>query len=287
MKNLLVERTHPSVVTVRMKEIRPGWSQRFLLRSDAHHDNALCDQEMERRHLEEAKATGAGIIDCGDCMCLMQGRWDKRADQDQMIPELREAGKLKYSDAVIDYCARFYEPYAENWVLLAPGNHEESYAERHETDMTERLAERLKAKGSPVQVGNVQGCVRFRFHIRASCEVTQRLRYTHGYGGGGPVTRDVIQAQRQLAFLGNVDILVSGHTHDAWHVVARTESLDMAGKPVVKDVDCIKTCGYKDEYSIGRGWAVSKGMPPKPKGAWWVRFWVEGDKILKEFTLAR
>jgi len=287
MNNVLVERSHPTVVTVRMKEIRPGWSQTFLLRSDAHHDNALCDHEMEKRHLEEAKERGAGIIDLGDCMCLMQGRWDKRADQDQMRPELREAGKLKYSDAVIDYCGRFYEPYAANWVLLAPGNHEESYAQRAETDMTTRLAERLKAKGSPVQVGGYQGWVRFDFTIRTNGRVAIRLRYTHGYGGGGPVTRDVIQAHRQLAFLGNADILVSGHTHDSWHVVARTESLDMAGKPIIKDVDCIKIPGYKDEYAIGRGWAVSKGMPPKPKGSWWLTFSVDGDRIIKTFTLAR
>jgi len=282
-----IERTHPTVVTVRVSDIRPGWEQWALLRSDAHHDNALCDQALEKRHLEEAKARGAWIFDFGDLFCAMQGKWDKRADQDQMRPELREARKGKYSDAMVDYGARFYEPYAENWVLLAPGNHEESYWQKHETNLTERLAERLKAAGSPVQVGGYQGWVYFMFTIRKAQRRAARLRYTHGYGGGGPVTRDTIQAQRQLAYLGNADILVSGHTHDQWHVVARQEILDHSGKPKLSDVDCLKCGGYKCEYAPGTGWAASKGLPPKPLGAWWLRFFVEGDEIRREFVRAK
>jgi hypothetical protein len=216
----------------------------------------------------------------------MQGRMDKRADQDQMLPELRAVGKLKYSDAMVDYAAKFYEPYAENWILLALGNHERSYNERAETNLSERLAERLKSRGSQVQVGGYQGWVRFCFTIRANTCVTTRLRYTHGYGGGGPVTRDTIQAQRQLAMLGNADIIVSSHTHDQWYMVARQELLDHNGKPKLVDVDCIKCGTYKCEYTPGVGWAASKGMPPKPQGAWWLHYFVDGDIIRREFIRA-
>jgi hypothetical protein len=221
--------------------------------------------------------------------CAMQGKWDKRADQDQMRPELREAGKLRYADAMVDYAAKFYAPYSKNWVLFAQGNHEYGFAQKMETNLTERLAERLRADGSQVQaqVTDVQGWVRFCFSIRTSCWVTNRLRFHHGYGGGGPVTRDSIQAQRQMAFLGNADMIVSGHTHDFWHMIACMESLDHNGKPVERPVDLVKVPGYKNEYSVGRGWAANKGMPPKVLGAWWLRFWVEGDVIKREFIPAR
>jgi hypothetical protein len=270
-----VSRDHPCVVTVRM-DWKTRQEQWFLLRSDAHHDNRHCDQSLERKHLEQAKERGAGILDVGDLFCAMQGKWDKRSDVTQARPELQVSN---YLDALVNYCADFYEPYAPNWVLLAPGNHEGSIHDRHQTNLTERLAERLKAKGSPVQVGTYQGWVRFLFTVYKAQRSSVKLRYTHGYGGGGQVTRDIIQANRQMVYIGNADILVSGHTHDAWEVPVRREVLLDSGRPELRDVDCVKCGGYKDEFSPGQGWAVGKGHNPKPLGARWLRFYTEGSKV--------
>jgi hypothetical protein len=62
----VVERTAPTVITIRIGNIRPGWEKFFLLRSDSHHDNALCDHALEKRHLDMAVERGAGIFDFGD-----------------------------------------------------------------------------------------------------------------------------------------------------------------------------------------------------------------------------
>jgi len=118
----------------------PGWSQEFLLRSDAHHDNAHTNQRLEAIHLEEALDRKAGILDIGDLHCAMQGKWDKRASTDGCRPEQREG---RYLDSLVECAAEFYEPYAANWLLMSPGNHEGSILKRHETDLTERTAERL------------------------------------------------------------------------------------------------------------------------------------------------
>lgn len=281
-----IEQDHPTVVTVRLDGISAGWEQFFLLRSDAHHDNAHTDHALEREHLELAKERGAGILDLGDLFCAMQGKWDKRADQRQLLPALRDSGK-PYLDALVDYNAAFYQPYAENFLLLSPGNHETSILGRHETNLTERLAERLRAAGSPVRTGTYQGWVRFRFEWNRHKQQTVRLRYTHGYAGGGAVTKDVIQTARQLAYLGNADILVSGHTHDGWQMTVRRESLDRHGVPEMRDVECLKCPGYKDEYSPGGGWAVEKGHCPKPKGAWFLRFFLHSDEIRFECVRAK
>ena len=132
--------------------------------------------------------------------------------------------------------------------------------------------------GSSVQVGTYQGWVRFMFDIKGSQRCSYRLRYTHGYAGGGQVTKDLIQANRQMVYIGNADILVSGHTHDAWNVPIRREILLDSGRPVLQDVEVVKCGGYKDEFSPGSGWAVSKGHAPKPLGAYWLKFFLDRSK---------
>lgn len=287
-----VTRTAPTVITVTSNFEGENWEQWYLLRSDAHHDNLHADHRLEKRHLDLALERNAGILDFGDLFCAMQGKWDKRADVDQLRPELVSA---KYLDRLVDYNADFYAPYAKNWLLLSRGNHETSIRRHHETDLTERLAERLRLAGSPgVEVGSYAGWVRFKFVRGTRSSRSRILRYSHGYGGGGPVTRDVIQSARQAVYLGGADIVVSGHTHDAWELPIMREQLGHCGQPVLDEMVFLKIPGYKDEFSSGNGWAVEKGMPPKPKGAFWVRFYRESrregksvDRILFEITRAK
>jgi len=269
---LRLERTGPTVLTVRLDIDRPDWEQWFLLRSDAHHDNVHALHELELEHLEQARDRRAGILDFGDLCCAMQGAWDKRKDPRQLRPELIREGN--YLDNLVSYNASFYEPFAEHFILMARGNHETAVRKKHETDLTERIAERLRAAGSPVQTMPYAGWVRFMF-ARFTQRESVRLRFGHGYGGGGPVTRDVIQTNRQAVYL-DADIVVSGHTHDQWVVPIMRERLNHNGTPELEEMTFIKCGGYKDEYSSGDGWAVEKGMPPKPPGACWLRFYRDG-----------
>lgn len=265
--DLVTERTGPTVLTVRLDVGGPGWEQWFLLRSDAHHDNKHARHDLERKHLDEAVDRGAGILDFGDASCLMQGRWDKRADPRQFREELRS----NYLDSVVRYNSDFWLPYAPHWLLMSPGNHETAVAGRHETNIVERIAERMRAAGSPVETMPYAGWVRFLFKRDRQCQ-SVRLRYTHGYGGGGPVTRDVIQTARQAVYV-DADIVVSGHTHDQFIVPIMRERINHQGTPELEEMTFVKCGGYKDEYSGGGGWAVEKGICPKPLGAMWLRFY--------------
>lgn len=262
-----LERTGPTVLTVRLNVDSTPWEQWFLLRSDAHHDNLQSNHKLERAHLDEAIARNAGILDFGDLSCAMGGKWDRRADPRQFREELR----INYLDSLVRYNAGFYEPYASNWLMMSPGNHEMGIRKHHETDLVERIAERLRAAGAPVESMPYAGWVRFMF-TRGTQRESVRLRYTHGYGGGGPVTRDVIQSARQAVYL-DADIVVSGHTHDQWEMPIMRERLNQAGNPELEEMTFIKCGGYKDEFSAGDGWAVEKGLPPKPQGAYWLRFY--------------
>lgn len=281
---LTIEKTHPSVVTIAEDEISVGWERWVLLSTDRHHDNEFCDHDLERKHLEEVKERGGLVVDGGDLFCAMQGKGDARSDQDQLRPELRGNN---YTDRLVDYAAEFYAPYAPHFAVLSPGNHEDSVLDRQGTNLTERLAERLRAAGSPVQVGRYQGWVRFHFTFHQTKRQTVRLRYTHGYGGGGPVTRDVIQSNRQAAYLGNADIVVAGHVHYAWEVPIRREDLNDLGVPVLRDQEHLRCGGYKDEYTPGQGYAVRKGQPPRTLGAYWLRFYLGAGRGRIEWDLIR
>ena len=75
-----VTRTERNVFKINMlaDNYPKGWEQWFLLTSDRHHDNPHSDHELQKEHLDEALKRRAGIIDCGDFFCAMQGRWDPR-----------------------------------------------------------------------------------------------------------------------------------------------------------------------------------------------------------------
>lgn len=135
------------------------WEQYFLLSGCRHFDNAHSDVKMQRKHLDQAKERGAGVIDIGDFHCAMQGKWDKRSNPVDARSEYQQG---RYLDCLVDYAADFLAPYAENIVLLGRGNHETSILKKHETCLTQRTAERVRAlTGTHVHVGGYGGWVRF------------------------------------------------------------------------------------------------------------------------------
>jgi hypothetical protein len=260
-----VEQPRPDVVLVNMDVPGAGWCQRFLLRSDAHHDNAHCDQTLERRHLEEAKAGGAGIFDGGDLFCAMQGKYDRRADQGQLREELRGND---YLNRIVDYCEAFYKPYADNFIGLAPGNHETGVLKHHGLNLTQSLRDRLKAP----KLMSYATWVGFRFTINKTKRHTIWMSRHHGYGGGGPVTRGVIQTNRMAVYLPDASIVWTGHVHEDWVVTIPRSRISSQGVPHIDEQVHVKTPGYKEEFLCAEGYHVEGGRPPKPLGAAWLEF---------------
>lgn len=258
-----VERTSHKCIALNMSMRAVGDHQWFVLMSDLHFDNAHCDRDLLREHLEWAKANDAAVVLLGDIHCAMQAKYDKRSDRSQLRDEYQSG---PYFDRLVSEFDRFAFPYARNIVAVTPGNHEASVADRNETDLTERTVHCLRENGSSALKGTYQGW----FWIRASLHTTKRYSmawaYTHGYGGGGPVTKDTIQFNRQQAYLDGADAILSGHTHDAWCVPSMHVHLDRHGVEKRRTTWGLKLGTYKDEFGCGQGWAVGKGHPPKPLG---------------------
>jgi hypothetical protein len=259
-----------------------GWEAWTLVTSDRHWDNPHSDLQLQAYHLDQAKERGASVLDLGDFFCAMQGKWDKRSSKGDIRPEHQNGN---YLDSLVDTAAEWLQPWSKNIVMIASGNHEESIKTRHETDLIERLCALTNAGGrASIGHGGFGGWVIFRFRpTHGGGWQSVNLHYDHGYGGGGPVTRDTIQAQRRAVYLPDADIILSGHTHDKWvmsHVRAR---ISPQGVPYLSEQVAAKCPTYKEEYGTGAGgWHCRRGAPPKPVGGLWIRwFWSRREHKIK------
>ena len=272
MSKVVYEYPNRAVTTVRM-DVRSAkdWEQWFLLSSDRHHDNAHTDHGLELKHLEMARERGAGIIDAGDLFCAMQGKWDKRADKTALRDEYQNGD---YLDALVNHAVDFYAPYADLFVVVGRGNHEQSIRKKHETDLTERFCQGLTTKtGHHVHAGGYGGWV--NFCIKRHGEHKRfRLKFFHGSGGGGMMSHGTLATRRMASWLPDADIIMTGHTHDTWQVTLARERLTESCEVVQDEQVHVKTGTYKEEYGDGyEGWHVERGAPPKPLGAWWLKFY--------------
>lgn len=267
-----VKRINRTVVDVRIDAPRTtGFEQWFLLTSDRHHDNSHSKHDLEKRHLDQAIERKAGIIDVGDLHDAMAWKDDRRQNRNAMRNEYNVE---EYFDALVDKAAEFYSPYAKNFIVIAQGNHETAVLKKWGTNLTERTVQAINTeKKTQIHTGGYGGWVNFIIKRHGS-KRRFRLKYFHGSGGGGPVTRGVIQTNRMAVYLPDADIIVSGHTHDLWQVPVARERIRDNGEIYIDQQLHLRTATYKDEYGDGyEGWHIERGGPPKPMGGYWLRFY--------------
>jgi hypothetical protein len=271
-KKWTITKLGPNVHALDLHMEHAGEEQEVLFQADEHWDNAHCRLDLLKRHHEEAKALGAPILKFGDVFCAMQGKWDKRASQDQLRAEHRGCN---YLDRLVSTAAEWYRPYKDNIALICPGNHETSILKRHETNLTERLCDRLG-----VEMGSYWGyvVVRLARHWKGiqKNEYHVHIHYHHGYGGGGEVTRGLIDHSRTRGqYLA--DIYFSGHIHRRNMDENQIVYCDRLGNIRVREQLFLRLGTYKDEHDC-HGFHIEKGRAARPLGGWWVRFRYERHK---------
>jgi len=273
-----IQKLSHNVLRVTFPNVLSGFEQWFLLSSDRHHDSPHCNRELELEHLEQARERGGYVLDFGDIFDAMQGKYDPRRNYPDMREEYLTAmikKKVGYLDCIIDDAAKFYGPYADRWLLMAQGNHETAILSHNDIDLNQRLIGIMNQEhGTQINFGTYGGYIIFLFKIGKTQYERIVLKYFHGSGGGGPVTKGVIQSNRQAVIYPDADIVVNGHIHESWVVTLARERLSQKGVVERGYQYHVRTPTYKDEYRDGAdGWAVEKGMPPKPIGAVWLRIW--------------
>lgn len=271
-----VEQKSRNVHQVVMQGDSASWEQWFLLTGDRHLDSADSDHAMQVKHLRQAQERDAGVIDVGDVLDAMQGRSDPRRMKGVGRPD--SAIVANYLDRIVVDAAEMLAPYARRFVVIGRGNHEQSILRHCETDLTERLCERISLlSGSKVHSGGYGGWVRFVVRWSTKGGLCLNLKYFHGSGGGGLMSHGTLATRRMASWTPDADVLVSGHTHDQWLVTLSRERLGASGRVYLDEQHHVRTPSYKDEYVDGYdGWHVERGAPPKPIGAWWMRLhWIK------------
>lgn len=282
MPNFTTEQRGAAVTVINF-EAGYSWEQWFLLTSDNHHDSVLCNRKKEKADLDKALERDAVIVNIGDFFDAMQGRFDPRRNMDELRPEYR---RQDYFDFVVEDSAEFLAPYAPNIAQLSPGNHESSIRKNANTDLTERLAFLLNIKyNGGVQVGGYGGWLIMRVVTPGTRHVHQyRIKYFHGAGGEAPVTRGIIQTNRQAVFLPDANTVLNGHNHHHYILPITRERINAYGKQYFDMQYHVRIPGYKQAYGDGTGgWDVERGGVPKPIGAVWMKLTIANKEVKAHF----
>jgi hypothetical protein len=256
--------------------------KKVLLISDIHWDNPHCNRDLLKKHLDQALEMNADILFNGDTFCLMQGAYDPRKSKNDIRPE---HNKTNYLDAVVNDAIDWFSPYAHLIKVVGYGNHETNILKRAETDVIDRFVFGLNSKNNTsVEVGGYGGWIVYQFQRGVNAGMAAyKIKYMHGFGGGGPATRGVIQFHRMSTFVEGADMVWMGHVHEDHELTYTIESLNNHNKVKLKDVLMVRTPTYKEEYQDGKGgWHVERGASPKALGGRWLEIHPErirkGDK---------
>jgi len=258
---MLLEKSR-NVHVVKHDTNKRNFQENILMLSDLHWDNPKCDRVTLKKHLDFAKEKGYRIHINGDFFCLMQGKYDPRKAKGSIRPE---HNVNNYFDAVVETAVDWFKPYAELIDVIGYGNHETNIIRRLETDPLQRFVDLLNYTAkpeTPVYTGGYGGW--YVISIDAKAYV---IRYFHGSGGGGVVTKGHINLTRAFNMYGGFDCFTMGHVHENTERYDSISCLDRKYNPHLKEVLMLITGAYKEEYQDGyMGWHVERGAPPKAIG---------------------
>ena len=267
----------------------------ILFVGDMHLDHPAADRKAAARLLKEAVDRNAAIILLGDTFDVMQGQGDKRRAKHELMA--RYAGRDDYLTAVLEDVSGFLEPYASNiWVVL-DGNHESAVTRYNEVSLTRLLVHNLRGMGGPAITPGYQSYALAQLAFREGGPRTDYVIpfwLTHGYGGGGEVTKGVNQAHRRAVTYPDARFVISGHVHSSYFVAYEQHRVTPNG--LVYDTEqehyCVGT--WKNEHASRSQYHVEKGRGPRLPSGWWCVFYrahgkaEEGraDRARWEFTRA-
>jgi hypothetical protein len=256
-----------------------GKHVQLALLSDLHWDNPKCDREQLKRHLDYCLEKDIKVMLNGDTFCLMQGKFDPRRSKKDIRPE---HNKANYLDAVIEDAVDWFSPYADILTVVGYGNHETAILKNLETDPLQRFVDLLNYKcKSNVVTGGYGGWLILNVSPDkdGNKRVSVKVKYYHGSGGGGVVTKGALNLTRALELAEGFDVFTMGHIHENSSRNDVRETLNThAGnyKIELKPIHMAITGTYKEEYGEGfMGWHVERGAPPKPIGGRILNIYVE------------
>lgn len=239
----------------------------FLLISDVHLDNPLCDRKLLARHLNEARERNAKVLIFGDLLCLMQGKKDRRGSKSSIRPEHLGGN---YFDLVFNECAEWLRPWNDLIVMISDGNHETAIINHNEIDPLGHLSRLMRDQGSPVEHLRYQGWVWFTFRTDTTGKTRRLQLFFHHGAWGGIVTKGVMGGGRYASIAPQAQVMVNGHNHQRTIVSHACYSINAAGHQTIENRWHLQTGTYKQEFQGGAGFAVERIVMPAALGGIWM-----------------
>lgn len=251
-----------------------GTRAKIAMLSDIHWDNPKCDWKLLKNDLDYCVKESIPIMINGDMFCLMQGQGDRRKNKSDIRPEHNNS---KYLDSIVETAVEWWSPYSHLLTVIGYGNHETAIIKWQETDILARFVKLLNLKNhTNVQVGGYGGWLIVNSIVREKPEGQRgssrsiKIKYFHGSGGGGVVTKGALNLTRAMEMYEDFDVFTMGHIHEN---AARNDARDtiVQGGDTYrhnqKQLHMCLTGTYKEEYGTGsKGWHVERGAPIKPVG---------------------
>jgi hypothetical protein len=251
------------------KFVVPFENRKVLLLSDLHWDNPKCDRVLLKKHLDQALEGQHDVHFNGDTFCCMAGKFDPRRSKEGIRPE---HNVNNYLDAIVNDAIEWFKPYAHLIKVVGYGNHETAILKNLESDLIQRFVFGLNREcGTEIEAGGYGGWIVYQFLDGKVLRKAFKIKYFHGSGGGGPVTRGVIQFNRMSSFIEGADMIWMGHVHECNEVIYTNEVLNRNNSVELRNILMVRTATYKEEYNSGLGgWHVERGATPKPLGGRWL-----------------
>ena len=183
-----------------------------------------------------------------------------------------EHNNAMYLDSIVETAVEWFSPYAHLLTVIGYGNHETAIIKFQETDILSRFVKLLNIKnGTNVQVGGYGGWMVVTQLLRGERNTrTMKIRYFHGSGGGGVVTKGALNLTRALEMYEDFDVFTMGHIHENASRNDVRDRIQQGGdiyRQEQRQLHLMLTGTYKEEYGDGsKGWHVERGAPIKPVG---------------------
>jgi hypothetical protein len=238
--------------------------------------------------MERAKELDDPVITTGDLFCAMQGKHDPRRMPEDVRPEHMVND---YLDALPRSAAEWFLPYARQWALVGYGNHETSILRHNQVDLIRNFLYILANESGNVNNGRLaRGGYGGRLFIEFRDKVGKlvqrdQVRYFHGSGGGGAVTKGTLKPVKRAAMWPEADFVITGHIHEAWVFPIKREKTKR-GDVFHQIQHHIQVPTYKEEYGDGSGgFHNERERPPKPIGCARIQFYFWKGMVKSEIML--
>jgi hypothetical protein len=239
-----------------------NYSVQIAMLSDLHWDNPKSDWDLLKKHFDYFKKNNIRVHLNGDTFCLMQGKYDPRSSKKAIR---KEHMTDTYFQTVAKTAAEWFKPYAHLIDVVGYGNHETSVLRRQEVDVLDMFItelNRISDTDHKVMKGGYGGWYIVKINTSA-----YKIKYFHGSGGGGIVTKGAINLTRAKEKYQGFDCFTLGHIHENTERWDTVETLDDNNNSKLKDILLMITGTYKEEYGDGyMHWHVERGAPAKPIG---------------------